>query len=140
MAKSPDERPGAAQNFSNALEAVDLNVGSGVEAVESSGQETNSLDSLASDVFVGRQREMEDLKAALEDTRSGRGKLITLVGEPGIGKTRTSQELATYATLRGVQVLWGRCYEEQGVPPYWRRGSRPSVHTCVQANPNNSAR
>ena len=44
---------------------------------------------------------------------------MTLVGEPGIGKTRTSQELATYAGLRGVKVLWGRCYEEQGVPPYW---------------------
>ena len=40
-------------------------------------------------------------------------------GEPGIGKTRTAQELATYAGLRGAQVLWGRCYEEQGAPPYW---------------------
>ena len=45
--------------------------------------------------------------------------MVTLVGEPGIGKTRTSQELATYANLRNAQVLWGRCYEEQGVPPYW---------------------
>jgi predicted ATPase len=70
-------------------------------------------------VFVGRQREMGDLKAALEDALSGRGRLLTLVGEPGIGKTRTAQELATYAGLRGAQVLWGRCYEEQGVPPYW---------------------
>ncbi|MFB3119689.1 MAG: AAA family ATPase, partial [Stenotrophomonas maltophilia] len=42
-----------------------------------------------------------------------------LVGEPGIGKTRTAQELATYAGLRSAQVLWGRCYEEQGMPPYW---------------------
>ena len=40
-------------------------------------------------------------------------------GEPGIGKTRIAQELATYAGLRGAQVLWGRCYEEEGVPPYW---------------------
>ena len=45
--------------------------------------------------------------------------MVTLVGEPGIGKTRTAQELATYAGLRGAQVLWGRCYEEQGAPPYW---------------------
>ena len=41
------------------------------------------------------------------------------MGEPGIGKTRTAQELATYAGLRSAQVLWGRCYEEQGMPPYW---------------------
>ena len=42
-----------------------------------------------------------------------------LVGEPGIGKTRTAQELAAYAETRGAQVLWGRCYEEEGAPPYW---------------------
>jgi tetratricopeptide (TPR) repeat protein len=42
-----------------------------------------------------------------------------LVGEPGIGKTRTCQEFAEYARQRGAQALWGRCYEEQGMPPYW---------------------
>ena len=41
------------------------------------------------------------------------------MGEPGIGKTRTALELATYAGLRQAQVLWGRCYEGEGAPPYW---------------------
>ena len=82
-------------------------------------EEAQPLDSLAGGVFVGRQREMGELKACLEDALSGRGRLATLVGEPGIGKTRTAQELATYAGLRSAQVLWGRCYEEQGMPPYW---------------------
>ncbi len=50
---------------------------------------------------------------------SGVGRLIMLVAEPGIGKTRTAQELATYARLRGAQILWGRCHEERGMPPYW---------------------
>ena len=40
-------------------------------------------------------------------------------GEPGIGKTRVADELATYASLRGAQVLWGRCYESEGAPVYW---------------------
>ena len=44
---------------------------------------------------------------------------MMLVGEPGIGKTRTSEEFATYARLRNVQVLWGRCYEGEGAPAYW---------------------
>ena len=70
-------------------------------------------------MFVGRQKEMGDLKGCLEDALSGRGRLVMLVGEPGIGKSRTAQELTTYAGLRGAQVLWGRSYEEQGVPPYW---------------------
>jgi len=42
-----------------------------------------------------------------------------LVGEPGIGKTRTAQELAFYAETQGARVLWGRCHEYQGAPPYW---------------------
>ncbi len=62
---------------------------------------------------------MGELKACLEDALSGRGRLVTLVGEPGIGKTRTALELATYAGLRQAQVLWGRCYEGEGAPPYW---------------------
>ena len=53
--------------------------------------------------FVGRQRELADLKAALEEALAGRGRLAMLVGEPGIGKTRTAQELASYAEAR---ALW----------------------------------
>src|SRR5919106_6309058 len=74
---------------------------------------------LAQGTFVGRQREMSELKAALEEALSGQGRLVMLVGEPGIGKTRTARELAAYAEAQGVQVLWGRCYEEAGAPPYW---------------------
>lgn len=69
--------------------------------------------------FVGRQREMDELKKALEEAQSSRGRVVMLVGEPGIGKTRTCQEFAEYARQRGAQALWGRCYEEQGMPPYW---------------------
>ena len=68
---------------------------------------------------MGRQREMQDLNTALEEALSGQGRLVMLVGEPGIGKTRTAQELAAHAEARGAQVLWGRCYEEEGAPPYW---------------------
>ena len=53
---------------------------------------------------------------------SGVGRLIMLVAEPGIGKTRTAQELATYARLRGAQILWGRCHEEcPHIGPGYRR-------------------
>ncbi len=117
LAKDPSERPDSASDVLAALEAVDTS--SSEQSVIEPGQSVNVLDSLAGDVFVGRQREMDQLKAALEDALGGRGRMVTLVGEPGIGKTRTAQELATYAGLRGAQVLWGRCYEEQGVPPYW---------------------
>ena len=35
------------------------------------------------------------------------------------GKTRLAQELGYYAREIDVNVLWGRCYEDSGVPPYW---------------------
>jgi len=62
---------------------------------------------------------MGELMAALEDALSSQGRVVMLAGEPGIGKTRTSQELTIYAEQKGVQVLWGRCHSEQGAPPYW---------------------
>ena len=117
LAKDPSERPESATDVLSALDAIDLTTSA--EQPEASGEDPHALDSLAGGVFVGRQREMGELKAALEDALSGRGRLVTLVGEPGIGKTRTALELATYAGLRQAQVLWGRCYEGEGAPPYW---------------------
>jgi DNA-binding CsgD family transcriptional regulator len=74
---------------------------------------------LTGGAFVGRQREMGKLKAILEDALSSQGQLLMLVGEPGIGKTRTAQELAAHAETRGAQILWGWCYEEEGAPSFW---------------------
>jgi class 3 adenylate cyclase len=71
------------------------------------------------DPFVGRQRELEVLRGAFEQACSGHGRIVMLAGEPGIGKTRTAQELAGHAARREAAVLWGRCHEESGAPPYW---------------------
>lgn len=71
------------------------------------------------EVFVGRLEELERLRAALDASRTGKGRLVLLSGEPGIGKTFTVVEFATHADREGVQVLWGRCHGEAGAPPYW---------------------
>ena len=39
-------------------------------------------------------------------------------GEPGIGKSRLAEELASRRDSR-AEVLWGRCWEAGGAPPYW---------------------
>ena len=69
--------------------------------------------------FIGRQTELAELEANVAGAVAGRGRLVMLAGEPGIGKTRTAEELGVLAGHQGAQVFWGRCYEEQGVPPYW---------------------
>ena len=74
---------------------------------------------IPADKFVGRQRELESLQGAFEQACAGHGRIVMLAGEPGIGKTRTAQELAVHAARREAAVLWGRCHEESGAPPYW---------------------
>ena len=43
--------------------------------------------------LIGRDKELAELRAALEDARGGRGSLVEIVGEPGIGKSRLIEEL-----------------------------------------------
>ncbi len=69
--------------------------------------------------FVGREREFSGLNAALQDAVSGRGRVVIIAGEQGIGKTRMAEELAVHAQAVGAVVLWGRCHEVQGAPPFW---------------------
>ena len=70
-------------------------------------------------MFVGRQPEMAQLLRALDRARRGRGQIVLLSGSGGMGKTRLAQELAGQAEHDGLHVLWGRCLEEPGAPPYW---------------------
>jgi tetratricopeptide (TPR) repeat protein len=72
-----------------------------------------------SPTFVGREREIAELVAGLDDAFAARGRLLLLGGEPGIGKSALTEELAGRARERGARVLSGRCWEAGGAPPYW---------------------
>jgi DNA-binding SARP family transcriptional activator len=69
--------------------------------------------------FVGRERELAELAGSLDDAFAGRGRLVLLAGEPGIGKSRLADELMGDARARGARVLVGRCWEAGGAPAYW---------------------
>ncbi len=68
------------------------------------------------DAFVGRARELEAAAARLAE---GRGGVLLITGEAGIGKTRLAREIAGQALATGIAVVWGRCVEGEGAPPYW---------------------
>jgi DNA-binding winged helix-turn-helix (wHTH) protein/tetratricopeptide (TPR) repeat protein len=73
----------------------------------------------AAAAFVGRRSELDALAADLDDVLAGRGRVVMLVGGPGIGKTRTAEQVAAQARARGARVLIGRCYEGEGAPAFW---------------------
>ena len=69
--------------------------------------------------LVGRKSEFAELRNALDDAAKGRGRLLLISGEPGIGKTRLADEFSSVASACHAQVLWGRCWEGAGAPAYW---------------------
>jgi DNA-binding winged helix-turn-helix (wHTH) protein/tetratricopeptide (TPR) repeat protein len=69
--------------------------------------------------FVGREQAILQLTAAVEAGRAGRGGLLLLAGEPGIGKTRCASEFAALARSRGIPVWSGRCLDAGTAPAFW---------------------
>ncbi len=60
--------------------------------------------------LVGREEELDRIRAALLAVGRGRGQVLLLSGEAGIGKTRLLEELAGEAQEQGFAGLIGRCY------------------------------
>jgi tetratricopeptide (TPR) repeat protein len=69
--------------------------------------------------LLGRSHELADLRAALEESATGRGALVLLAGEPGIGKTRLASALADHASAEGQRVAWARGWDGGGAPAFW---------------------
>ena len=74
--------------------------------------------SSAANAFIGRERERNALRGRLAEAVAGRGSVVLLVGEPGIGKTRLARESASEADRAGALVLWGRGFEGEWPRPY----------------------
>ena len=65
--------------------------------------------------IVGRERELEVLHQVVEELASGRGRIVLLLGEPGMGKTRLLAELSSLAS-NGATWLEGQCHSYGGFP------------------------
>ncbi|MFN8511487.1 MAG: AAA family ATPase, partial [Chloroflexia bacterium] len=72
--------------------------------------------------LVGRGRELGVLRGALAAALAGRGGLVLIGGEAGIGKSALAEAICADATQQGALVLVGRCYDLTETPPYgpWR--------------------
>jgi class 3 adenylate cyclase/tetratricopeptide (TPR) repeat protein len=55
--------------------------------------------------FVGRDAEMDTLFAAFEQAQAGKGQIVAVVGEPGVGKSRLFWEFTHSHRTQGCLVL-----------------------------------
>jgi adenylate cyclase len=69
--------------------------------------------------LVGRGPELQALQASLSEATAGRGRVVALIGEAGIGKSRLAFELRHAATALGSQVIWVAARSYASGEPYF---------------------
>jgi DNA-binding winged helix-turn-helix (wHTH) protein/tetratricopeptide (TPR) repeat protein len=87
--------------------------------------------------FVGRDRELAAMAAAVVAARAHRPGLILLAGEAGIGKTRTAEEFLHRARVQGCVAIESRCHESEGAPAFspWLQIVRATFEQCAIRTP-----
>src|SRR5262245_38371226 len=95
------------------VEAYRLALGAGQERAPKPSSTTSKNDT----PFVGRERELAALVRHLQAAAERRGRVLAIIGEAGVGKTRLTEELVAQISPEQVLVLRGRSYESsRGLP------------------------
>jgi class 3 adenylate cyclase/tetratricopeptide (TPR) repeat protein len=77
--------------------------------------------------FIGRESELAILRRALGEAEAGNGRMVAIVGEPGLGKSRLVHEFANAAAAEGWAVL------EAGASPYDRNTTYFLIRSLLRA-------
>lgn len=68
--------------------------------------------------FVDREKELSILRNLYNQAQEGRGQVLLITGEAGIGKTRLVSEFGRYARTSGSVCASGTSYEQEAAPAY----------------------
>ncbi|NNF15037.1 MAG: protein kinase [Gemmatimonadetes bacterium] len=68
--------------------------------------------------FVGRTDELSALTRALATTNSSGGRLVSVVGDAGVGKSRLLHEFRTTLADDSIRYVQGRCQAHGGLTPF----------------------
>jgi DNA-binding CsgD family transcriptional regulator len=91
-------------------------------------------------ILIGRDGELDRLRARLDDAASGRAVAALIGGDAGVGKSRLVSEVMKLAASQGFTVLCGQCAEIGDSVPYLPfadafRTASPEVEAAVKARP-----
>ena len=73
----------------------------------------------AESTLVGRRWERSAVEGLLERAIGGHGAVVTVVGSPGIGKSRLVREVTALAAAGGVEVFTGYCQSHTSDIPFY---------------------
>lgn len=83
--------------------------------------------------YVGRAAERAQIEAMVAAAAEGRGGMVLIAGEAGLGKSRLALEAAAVGERLGMTVLTGHCLDMASPPPY-----QPTIDHIEQATRNSS--
>lgn len=85
--------------------------------------------------LIGRDAELATLRDVLAEAWAGRGRMVILVGDAGVGKSRVLEALGAEWQARGGRVLSGRSYETEQILPFapWVEAVRSANATALAA-------
>ena len=109
------------------------------EALEARGRVGVDISTRVRTPLVGRRRELDSLLDAFERARSTRSvQLVTLAGEPGIGKSRLVYELFEAVERHPELVIWrqGRSLPYGEGVSFWALGEMVKAHTGILETDN----
>ncbi len=62
-----------------------------------------------SEKIIGREKEIIEIKKSINLCSNGKGQILCITGEPGIGKSRLVQEVIRLSEKEGLHILKGHC-------------------------------
>jgi adenylate cyclase len=90
--------------------------------------------------LVGRREEMAAVEGLLDRAIDGHGVVVSVVGSPGIGKSRLVREVSAMAAVRGVEVFTAFCESHASDIPFYVVARLLRAATGVRGLDNAAAR
>ena len=120
LAKEPGRRPQSVEEVRAELQRLTADVSGTTPASTPAAPlaDTAKTSPSTRTPYVGRAAERAEARRLLEQAAGGQGAAVLIGGEPGVGKTRFTEELIREARERGCLAMVGHCYETEGHPPF----------------------